>query len=69
MNAREVVGLALESGMARPAFRGAGEALAATSDAWLPSPPQSGWCTRCGRSAGTSRVSHDGSAGQAPRSQ
>lgn len=49
-----------ESGVARLALRGAGVALAAPSDAGLSSPPQSGWCTRCGRSAGTSRVSPRG---------
>ena len=49
-----------ESGTARLAFRGVGVALTAPSDAGLSSPPQSGSCTRCGRSAGTLRVSPDG---------
>lgn len=55
-----------ESGRVRPALRGMGMTLEASSDAGLSSPLQSGWCTRCGRSAGTSRVSPEGAAGPCP---
>ena len=70
MSVQEVVGLAVEGGApggrggVGPAFRRVGVALEGPSNlsrALLSS--QSGWCTRYGRSAGTSRVSPEGLLG------
>ena len=70
MSVQEVVGLAVEGGApggrggVGPAFRSVGVALEGPSNlsrALLSS--QSGWCTRYGRSAGTSRVSPEGLLG------